>query len=169
MRKWFPSAAEDEETAEIRNLQRKKEGKEKKKKPALTSVKRGRVVDVGGNEGRLGLPAHRVVPHPPDATLEGEAAQGHDWLRRGGGLLGGWATGERGGGLACGIEPVCWPWLYDSGCWCSGCWSAVPRPSPSRASWRRRPRSRARGAGSGRSPFGPAAPGTNQQQVREQT
>ena len=35
----------------------------------LTSVEGGGVVDVRGDEGGLGLSAHRVVPHPPDAAL----------------------------------------------------------------------------------------------------
>lgn len=56
----------------------------KKKTDMLTSVEGRRVVDVGGDKRRLGLSPHRVVPHPPDAALEGREerhARGHDWLR----------------------------------------------------------------------------------------
>lgn len=35
-----------------------------------TSVKCGGVINVCGDEGRLGLSANSIVPHPPDATLK---------------------------------------------------------------------------------------------------
>lgn len=34
----------------------------------VTSVERGRAVDVSSDEGRLLFP-HSVIPHPPDTTL----------------------------------------------------------------------------------------------------
>lgn len=35
-----------------------------------TSVECGGVINVCGDEGRLGLSANSIVPHPPDATLK---------------------------------------------------------------------------------------------------
>lgn len=41
-----------------------------KKNQISTSVKSGSVINVCSYEGRLGLSADGVVPHPPDATLK---------------------------------------------------------------------------------------------------
>lgn len=58
-----------------------------KKTPQLsTSVKSGGVINVCSYEGRLGLSADGVVPHPPDATLKErfsvKTTVTHSWSER---------------------------------------------------------------------------------------
>lgn len=46
-----------------------------KKHRLTTSVKCGSVINICGNERRFSLSPHRIVPHPPDTTLEYEIFQ----------------------------------------------------------------------------------------------
>lgn len=92
-----------------------------------TSVQCGRVIHICSYEGRLGLSANSIVPHPPDTTLKEifpvKTTAPHSGKSAG--------TAWRG-------QPVCSLLHADSGCWCSGCWSGGLRPSRSLASWKKK-------------------------------